>query len=192
MRNKKWLFRLIGIAILGYILVHVDLAKYISYLKNLRLSYFIYACGIILGLYFIKSFRWKILLNGQGIKYSYKHTFLAFTSSNFVAFITPGRIGEFTKIFYLKHDIGVPYTRSFPSVLVDRLFDVYALLLFGLYGLYKLKAVDSLLIMLTAGFFLLLPFMLFNNRVLKHMVGLVIKIPGISAIAKRKDEAFKP
>jgi glycosyltransferase 2 family protein len=191
MKNKKWIFRLIGIAILIYILFRVDLSVYISFLRNLHLSAFICACGIVLSIYFIKSFRWKILLGGQGINYSYKNSFLAFTGSNFIAFITPGRVGEFTKIFYLKNDQNVPYARSFPSVLIDRLFDVYVLLLTGLYGLIELKVIDPLYIYLTSAIFLLLPFLLFNNRILSFLMRFVVRMPGIARIARKKDESIQ-
>jgi glycosyltransferase 2 family protein len=40
-------------------------------------------------------------------------------------------LGEFVKTIHVSHDCGIPAPRAFPSVLVDRLFDLYALLLFG-------------------------------------------------------------
>lgn len=187
MKNKKWLIRLIGIAILGYILFRVDFRSYYELLKKLEPLRILFACLLILVIYLLKSFRWYLLLKGQGIVYSYLNSFLAFTGSNFIAFITPGRLGEFAKIFYLRQDVNTPVSRSLPSVITDRLFDVYVLLFFGVFGIIKIGLGNNILIILFVVIAVFAPLLLFNRKIFDLWTGILIRLPFISrAISKKQ------
>ncbi len=190
MKNKKWIFRLIGIVILIYILFTVDFKEYAHYIEEIRISGIIYASVIILLIYFAKSLRWMILLKSQGIKYSYKNTFLAFTGSNFIAFITPGRLGEFAKVFYLKNDLNIPVSRSVSSVITDRLFDVYALFCFGIYGIVSMGVSSRFLLYFFIIILLILPLLFFHRSILNFWIGLLVRLPIISKIASRKNTSI--
>ena len=191
MINKKWLFRLIGITILIYILFKIDFREYVRYLDQIHIPELVYACLLILFIYFVKAFRWKLLLRSQNIKYSYRDTFLAFTSSNFIAFITPGRLGEFAKVFYLKNDQDIPVSRSISSVITDRLFDVYILLCFGMFGVIKIGMGSNFLFYIFLLICLFLPFLFFHKGILNYWVNLLVRLPLISKIALRKNESIQ-
>ena len=96
--------RLIGIIILVILLFFIDFGKLADNLINTNLLYLVYSSLLLIPLYIFKSLRWQMLLRLVNIKYVYKETFLAFLASNFLAFITPGRIGEIAKSFYIKND----------------------------------------------------------------------------------------
>jgi len=80
---------------------------------------------------FLKAFRWRWLLHSQNIEYGILPASLSYFGSIFIGLLTPGRIGELVKAAHVSHDCGVPRARAFASVLVDRLFDLYALLILG-------------------------------------------------------------
>ncbi len=191
MKSKKWIFRFIGIIILIYILFKVDFKEYARYIDDIQIPGLVYACVIIFFIYLAKSLRWKILLKSQGIKYSFRDTFLAFTSSNFIAFITPGRLGEFAKVFYLKSDLNIPVSRSISSVITDRLFDVYILLCFGIYGITTIGEGSRFLIYLLLVLCFILPLFFFHKRILNYWVNLLVRLPLISKVALRKDESIR-
>jgi len=71
----------------------------------------------------------------QGISYRFKHAVLAYFSSFYIGILTPGRLGEFVKAFYLKQETGITVGEAVSSVLIDRLFDLYALIGAGGCGL---------------------------------------------------------
>ena len=93
---------------------------------------------------FIKSYRWNYLLKQQSINYSAVQSFLVYMSSLYVGFITPGRLGEFVKTLYLKSDKGINISKGFSSVLVDRLFDLYLLIILGFIGIWKFGILGKL------------------------------------------------
>ncbi|NIV40223.1 MAG: UPF0104 family protein, partial [Anaerolineae bacterium] len=74
------------------------------------------------------------LLQMQGIAYAYNDSFLVFMAGVFLGLVTPGRLGEMSKALYLKQDVDVPLSEGLASVLVDRLFDLYAILILGAAG----------------------------------------------------------
>ncbi len=134
---KKYLIRGIGIILLIILLISVDFAQLMDNLGNIQPKYLLFASIWLVLIYFFKALRWKVLLKSVSLRYSFLKCLLVFASSNFIAFITPGRVGEIAKAFYLKEDQGVPFSKSFPTVIFDRLFDIYFLLAFSFYGIIK-------------------------------------------------------
>ncbi len=85
----------------------------------------------------IKAFRWWTLLRRQGIHLAYGTALASYFSALLVGFLTPGRVGEMVRVITLKHHAGVGYARGFSSVVADRLFDLWLLLLLGLFGIFR-------------------------------------------------------
>lgn len=133
---KKYL-RLTGIIILCVILLKIDFTKAISILAKLNVSIFI--CVILLNIpqILLKFFRWNQLLRKQSIHYNLKNSFLVYLSSIYLGIITPGRFGEFIKALYLKSDKEISLSKGMASVLLDRLFDMYFLIILGVIGIWK-------------------------------------------------------
>ena len=92
------------------------------------------ALSLIIPLLVIKALRWRLLMKAQNIDYSLKDSTLMYVAATYIGAITPGRIGDFIKIFYLKGD-DYPFGKSFATVLLDRLFDLISLLLLGYAGM---------------------------------------------------------
>ena len=139
MSNKKFLdiSRYIGLFILLYIFFKIDLNELKNEITGINILPLLIAMGLNIPHLFIKSFRWNYLLRQQNICFTYWETFLPYMSSLYVGFITPGRVGEFIKAFYLKTYKGISLSRGFSSVLIDRLFDLYLLLILGSIGIWK-------------------------------------------------------
>ena len=81
-----------------------------------------------------KTIRWKYLLRMQEIQYGMKRALIAYFSSIFLASVTPGRIGDLTKMLYLTWDNKANYGKSLSSIIVDKIFDLFFLVLFVLGG----------------------------------------------------------
>ncbi len=169
--KKKWLLQLLGIALFIYILLSVDLQMLLQQLQKIRVTWLIFAAIVLTGVYLLKSLRWKILLQRLGIRYSYKNSLFAFTSANFIAFVTPGRLGEVAKSVYVKNDVHQPISFTLPTVILDRIFDVYTLLFFAMYGILKYAIFESFNVgtYIIIGLLIVVPVVMINHRFLMFL-----------------------
>ncbi len=135
--------RFSGLIIFALILLNVNLSEVFRAMKKADFTFLGPALLMVLPLYIIKAFRWKSILNSHGIEYSGKDSFLVYLSSNFIAFITPGRLGELAKAFYIKNDTGNDFLKALPSVIADRLFDIYVLSAVALFGISRLSVMSG-------------------------------------------------
>lgn len=128
---RRWGLRLVGLALLVVLLIQVDLARLVQVLQSTNLLLVALAVGTILPMIGTKTVRWLRILHSQETRYTFAPAFLAYLGSMFVGLLTPGRLGEFVKALHVSRDCGVPLARAFSSVLVDRLYDLYLLLIVG-------------------------------------------------------------
>lgn len=131
---KKTIFRLLGIALFIVILFKIDFTKAISILSKIRLEYLLLAMLFIFLQIALKAYRWNYLKKRQKMKFSLTNSSLMYFSSLYLGIITPGRIGELSKIFYLKKE-GHGIAKSSVSVVMDRLNDLIYLILVGIGGM---------------------------------------------------------
>jgi glycosyltransferase 2 family protein len=151
---KKHYLKIIGFLILAYIFYKIDFSGVVEILTGARIVYIIAAISLALPTILIKSWRWKYLLKMQGVNYSLKNAFTSYLSSGFLGTITPGKVGEFSKVFFLREDEGVNIGKAFSSVLTDRFIDLIVLLTFSFVGVFYFSlALDKIVL---ASFFLIL------------------------------------
>ncbi len=160
----------IGFLLLLIVLINTDLKKSLFYLKQTNLLLFFFSFLLILFILFIRSFRWKILSEKQGAKLSVSQAYFYFISAFFPSLTTPGRLGEFLKVFYISDQIGM--SKALSSVIADRLYDILALFLFGFLAsltallvfsktIIRLDYLAAMTFLLIAFFFLLIKTNLF-------------------------------
>lgn len=125
----KKLIRLLGPALFIFILSQIDLSGTAEILSATDLRFLLAALLLYPCLIFLKAWRWNKLLGQQDVNYGLAPAFLAYNSSLGVGYVTPGRLGEFVKALYLRQDEGISLGQGLSSVLVDRLFDLYLLLM---------------------------------------------------------------
>lgn len=118
---------LIGLLILLAIVFHADFGKLISIFLKINYLPLLFAGIFSFFTILTKSWRWNYLKKQQGISYSFKDSFLIYLVALAFGYITPGRIGEIIKIYYLKKD-GYSYGKSLASVVSDRFLDIAALI----------------------------------------------------------------
>ena len=124
---------LLGVLIFLYIVYRARVSNIIDALSNINLIYlFIFVPFFVILVTFVRGYKWKLIIDSWGKKKiplvrSSKITLIGF----FVGFITPGRIGDFVRSFYLKKDRKLNFTESFSTVFVDRFIDLIVVLVFG-------------------------------------------------------------
>jgi glycosyltransferase 2 family protein len=181
--DRNWI-RLFGLMLLIVLLWRLDTGSALALLGQVAPG--LLAAAILLNLpqVFLKAVRWRELLRSHQIHYPLAAATLSYFGSIFIGLLTPGRLGEFVKVFHVNHDCGVPVRRAFSSVLVDRLFDLVALLLFGGAALFSTAhATGSFLTFLYSTLILLLPAPVFLNSRLFSELG---RLAGRSGAIGRK------
>ncbi len=135
LRNRfPWLVRFFGFAVLAVLLWRIDLSETARLLARVRPGWYAASILAIPTILFIKSFRWEMLLRRQGIGLGLGRAVRLYMAAMMVGVLTPGRVGDFVKVLYLRR-LGHSMGRSLWSPLLDRVSDLVVFLLFGLWGL---------------------------------------------------------
>lgn len=134
----SWL-NLIGPLLLLLLLWRVDFAALGEVFQQANLWLLLLAVLFNLPMVLLKSLRWQALMRSQTLSYKVSSAYLAYFGSIFIGFLTPGRLGEFIKALHVSRDCEVSIGRAFSSVLVDRLFDLYMLVIVGAMALASLS-----------------------------------------------------
>ncbi len=169
----KNIIKIVSLVVLLFILYQlVDVNKIIYYVKQTNGKIYILSLFLLFPLYFFKSLRLYNILLSQGIKYSIFNVFIIYFSSNFLGFVTPGRIGEFAKIIYLKQEKNISISKSFPPIVLDRFYDLYFLVILGIIGCiyYNLLQRFHYLTYMIFCIILIFPYVFFNYRILKKIL----------------------
>lgn len=112
----------IGFIFLAFWIYWIDTAQLVHYFKKISIFTAILAFSSYLMSYYIRSFRWRLLLSPiQKMKQS--DAFAYFLAGNFINYLIPIRAGELAKCALVKKNYKIRFSHSFPSVFIDKLFD---------------------------------------------------------------------
>lgn len=140
MRDRKNWLRLIGLALLLFLLWQIDVRQLVTVLTQVAPLPLGVAILLNIPQISLKACRWRWLLRAQQTQYGIWAATLSYFGSIFIGLLTPGRLGEFVKAMHVNQDCDVAMGQAFSSVLADRLFDLYALLVVGGAALLSLTA----------------------------------------------------
>jgi len=104
-------------------------------LRSVRLGYYLISLLGVLAVLGIKSYRWRLLIHNEGGRYSGYKAFGAYMASDAIGIITPGRIGEIARLYYVRQDTSISFYSAFKTIVSDRIFDFTMLGWFGLSGM---------------------------------------------------------
>lgn len=128
--------RYLGFIAFALLLWYVGPRNLFQALSGTRFSYLLAGLVLNLPLIILKTCRWRVLLGEAGIQLPLLTAARAYAAGIFIGCLTPGRLGEFIKAAYVKQNSGEASAKALPSVLIDRLYDLYFLLVLGLFGLF--------------------------------------------------------
>lgn len=132
---KKRYFFLIGILVLIFILLRIDLNVAFSILMQANISLLIASFTLQLLNTVIKSEKWRLLVTPFSKSYNRLRCAEVWMIGYGIGIITPGRVGDFTRAVYLKKDLDISYGKSVATVFIDRLQDIIALFVLSYMGL---------------------------------------------------------
>lgn len=189
--KKNQLLKLIGLIIFVFILTKIDFQKIKEIIPTIQLHYLFLAVVFALLPVAVKAYRWKYLLKMQQINYSFKDSFMAYLSSVFAGTITPAKLGELIKVFYVRRSMNISFGKAFSSVIIDRLLDLFFLLLFSISGiLYFFVYRNFIMFLLVAlGLLVLIVTLIINKKVSAWLVDMLLKFALKKYESKLKSEA---
>lgn len=122
-----YLLHLIGFVILFFILRDLDWKSFLREFSTTPLWKYGAGLLILLFVYISKSYRWYILNRSFKINTTWRDAFIFYLSAGFLSVITPGRLGEFAKIYFLRNQHKIDTASATSSVFLDRIWDVLVL-----------------------------------------------------------------
>jgi uncharacterized membrane protein YbhN (UPF0104 family) len=177
--KKTWgkaLLKVAGSGLIIWLLIsRIDwkLDEFRRILNGLDLAWFLFSLFGVVIVLGIKSIRWNILLKQEECDYSKWRSFIAYMSSFTIGLVTPGRVGEIARLYYVREDTGITFYRSFKTLVADRIFDFALLIWFGGTGMlyfYKLLGDFSGFLYLLVTAFIMLAIWGAGYQILKFLV----------------------
>tara|TARA_B100001287_G_scaffold66070_1_gene53948 strand:- start:2447 stop:3295 length:849 start_codon:yes stop_codon:yes gene_type:complete len=108
-----------------------------NYFQKLSFINLLAALLIINVGYFIKSLRWKNILSTLKIKLNILFLFKVFLIGGYLGIITPGKLGDFGRLYYIKEKGN--WKKLLASLFVDRLNDFIVLIILGCIAILRLN-----------------------------------------------------
>ncbi|MFH1587664.1 MAG: lysylphosphatidylglycerol synthase transmembrane domain-containing protein [Candidatus Diapherotrites archaeon] len=147
---------LIGIILFLAIVWTIGIDKILATILGVDLFYFAIALVFVLLLLAIKAMKWKILLEAFDVNISFIDIAKLWLIGFFLGFLSPGKVGDFYRARYLKQDTGLSTGKSFASVMVERILDIFFLFIAGFVGLiifsFSFQLQESMLFLVVAFF----------------------------------------
>ena len=170
-------FSLIGLLVFTAIIIEIDLSSLIKILSKSNILFLFFSFLLNFLVLFIKSFRWRYILKNQDIFISQLEAYSIYSASAYFGIITPGRIGDFLRVFYLKKNYNIDIIRGLPSIIFDRIQDIYFLLFLFSVGIWKYNILGwfTNYFYVIILFIVFLPLNLFNENFSKKIILFILK-----------------
>ena len=123
----------ITIIIFYFIFTKIDFYSVVEILSHANIFYLLIALLLLSVLILQGVKRWQIILSAMGYTSSYRKCFTVVMGALPLTSITPSKSGDVIKAYYLKDEI--PISKTIGSVLTERVFDLFTLVLFSLIGM---------------------------------------------------------
>lgn len=145
--KKAWvktLLKIVGSVAILWLMIRLipwDMTEFSRVFRQMHLSWFLLSLTGVMLVLGIKSLRWNLLLVHEQCAYPKWNSFVAYMASFTIGLITPGRLGEISRLYYVREETKISFYAGFKTLIVDRIFDFAMLVWFGVTGLlffYKL------------------------------------------------------
>lgn len=127
-RNSIIIQTIIGLILLALWIKYTNLATIIHYIKKVNFALLPLIFILYVSAYAIRSYRWKIILSPLKEVPS-RRIFYMYMAGLFINYIIPVRAGEVAKSYFLRNEFSIPMSKSFPTVFVDKMFDLIGIVL---------------------------------------------------------------
>jgi uncharacterized membrane protein YbhN (UPF0104 family) len=102
----------------------IDFQNIITVIRSLNVIFLAFALAMVPLLFFVRTWRWWYFLTSMGIHLPFFKTVKIMLVGNFYGLITPGKIGEFGRVFHLDERKSV----TIPTIIMEKILDIGVLL----------------------------------------------------------------
>ena len=133
---------LIAVAIIGWMISNVwgDL---LDALRHIVPAYLVAGIAICLIAWILRGWRYHSILASLGYHIGVMVSTACIFVSQTVNLIVPARLGDFVRVFILKHEYNTTYSEGVSSLVVERVFDIVTVALLGAVSLLFVLNVPS-------------------------------------------------
>ena len=122
----------VGIGMLAAWLYYNPVHEFKAHYTSLNYRWVLLASVAYLGAYFLRAWRWNLLLPFSSAETKTKpglfKTWLYAMGGNFINYLIPLRVGDVVRAWFIKRNHNVPLMKALPSVFIDKAFDTIAIL----------------------------------------------------------------
>jgi uncharacterized protein (TIRG00374 family) len=144
MQIKIWLGVAVSAVLLWVAVRGVNLDEVLQQLRQVQVVWLIPVLVSILVRFWFTAVRWQLLLRPTkriGIHRLFAITMIGFMANN----VLPARLGEFVRAYALGRSEALPASTPFATIVIERIFDGFTLLVFLVGGLSFLRPTRTLL-----------------------------------------------
>ena len=180
------LLPLVGLAIFVWIVRGTGVERILDTFRGMDAKKLLFFPIFTAYFVWIRGLRWHTVMGAVGIEYPLWRSSLVWAIGFFAASVTPAKVGDTLRAYYLSRDTGCNFGQSFLTIFVDRLIDVVIVLISGavtlvLFSAYYIHMSSMwIILILVVGVFIAL-YMLTRRDLVKTLIG-----PLYRALAPRK------
>jgi uncharacterized protein (TIRG00374 family) len=169
----------IGLLILGYVIFKSGIIENYQILFKVNIPLLLVALCLSLGTIAFRIFRWKFLSEKYQTQIGWHDASLVSVASLFYANITPGKIGDLYKAYYMQKRYALHFFDGVSMIFYERFFELMILFLAACAIVFiQLKGITVIILEVTAVILVLLFFFYYKaDYVLRLMEKYSSKIP---------------
>jgi hypothetical protein len=133
---------LLAAGIIGYMLYSVRDDLLIA-LQHVLPAYLLLGIAICLTAWALRGWRYQKILGGLNYSVSMTISTACIFVSQTVNLVVPARLGDFVRIFILKHEYNTTYSEGISSIVVERIFDIFTVALLGAISIFFVIAAPA-------------------------------------------------
>jgi len=150
---------LIGLLILAYVIYRSDIIENYRTLLSVNIPLLLLAFGVSIGTLALRVYRWKFLSEKYNTAISWHDSSLVSIASLFYANITPGKIGDLYKAYYMQRRYAMRFFTGVSMIFYERFFELMILFLAAFAMVFiDLRGITVIVLEVTAVLLILLFF----------------------------------
>jgi glycosyltransferase AglD len=120
----------IAVGIIAYMLYSIR-DNLIATLHLIIPEFLVAAVLICLLAWWLRGWRYHVILENLSYRVSVRFSTACIFVSQTVNLVVPARLGDFVRVFILKHEYDTSYSEGVSSLVVERVFDIFTVALLG-------------------------------------------------------------
>ena len=134
--NIKRFLPLVGLVLLFILLYNFDFSTWIALIHQIPLPIFLLTLTSGLPVIFISNIQWQYLLKKQDINVSFLYSMKNIFIGYFYGLITPGGVGAYTRVLYLKNESNESLEKCFLNIGIFNTIDMISLFFISIVGAF--------------------------------------------------------